>query len=385
MLCYEFPPIGGGGAKVVDGLINELNKKNCEVDLVTMGFKELPAFEKNGTINIYRVRCVRFKKYLCTFPEMISYILSALPLVLKLARKNDYKINHTHFIFPDGMLAYLLYRFTGLDYIITAHGSDVPGYNPNRFVLLHKLLRPLWNKIVEGSKKIIFPSNNLKSLFKVVNSNVEGIIIPYGINLEKFSPLKEKKKMILVVTRIFERKGIQYILKAFQGLEHDYTFNIVGDGPYLNTLKTLSYDLKLKVNFLGFLDNQSDKLKSLYEESEIFIFTSESENFPVVLLEAMVAGMAIITTIDTGCAEVVGDSAILIDSKDSNAIMESLNGLINNPKQIKNLQLAARKRVEELFGWKHIALQYLDLYNNCTKDKSTVEKKEMIKNFNSCN
>jgi glycosyltransferase involved in cell wall biosynthesis len=192
MLCYEFPPIGGGGAKVVHGLINELNKKNCEVDLVTMGYKELPKFEKNGTINIYRVRCVRFKKYLCTIPEMISYILSALPLVLKLARTNDYKINHTHFIFPDGILAYLLYRLTGLDYIITAHGSDVPGYNPNRFFLLHKLLRPLWNKIVEASKKIIFPSNNLKNLFEIVNRNVEVIIIPYGINLEKFSPLKEK-------------------------------------------------------------------------------------------------------------------------------------------------------------------------------------------------
>ena len=341
-----------------------------------MGFKNLPAFEKVGKINIYRVRCIRLKKDLCTFPEMFSYILSAVPLILKLTRKNDYKINHTHFIFPDGILAYLIYRLTGLDYILTAHGSDVPGYNPNRFILLHKLLKPLWNRIVESSKKIIFPSNNLKSLFEVANKNVKGIIIPNGIDLEKFSPLKEKKKKILVVARIFERKGIQYILKAFEGLNYDYTLNVVGDGPYLSSLKTLSNDLKLKVNFWGFLDNQSDKLKSLYEESEIFIFTSESENFPVVLLEAMVAGMAIITTIDTGCAEVVGDSAILVDSKDSNAIMESLNRLINNPEQTKNLQLAARKRVEELFGWEHIALRYMELYNNCIKTRIQLKKKK---------
>ncbi|MEJ2617502.1 MAG: glycosyltransferase family 4 protein [Ignavibacteriaceae bacterium] len=186
--------------------------------------------------------------------------------------------------------------------------------------------------------------------------------------------------MILVVSRIFERKGVQYILKAFQGLNHDYTLNIVGDGPYLNTLKTLSYDLKLKVNFLGFLDNQSDKLKNLYEESEIFIFTSESENFPVVLLEAMVAGMAIITTTDTGCAEVVGDSAILINSKDSNAIMETLNRLINNSEQIKNLQLAARKRVEELFGWENIAQKYLELYFRIISPSSLLS--EVYKNKN---
>jgi len=41
------------------------------------------------------------------------------------------------FHFPGGIISYILKRFTGLPYVITAHGSDVPDYNPNRFRLLH--------------------------------------------------------------------------------------------------------------------------------------------------------------------------------------------------------------------------------------------------------
>lgn len=364
MLCYEFPPIGGGGAKVVAGLTRELFRKGIEVHLITMNFKSLPAFEQKDNLHIHRIKCLRLKESICTFPEMLTYIISALPTILKLQRKHKFQINHTHFIFPDGILAYLVFKLTGLRYILTAHGSDVPGYNTNRFKIFHKILRPLWKTVVGASSRMIFPSENLYELFRRVDKKTEGIIIPNGIHLDKFSPLKEKHKEILVVTRMFERKGVQYILKALEGMEHDYKINIVGEGPYLEALKRLAIESKLDVNFLGFIDNHSDQLKKLYEESSIFIFASESENFPIVLLEAMVARLAIITTRNTGCAEVVGDTALLVDSKDSNAIRNALIELINNPQLAEALRQSARKRVEELFGWQSVANQYAKVYKS---------------------
>lgn len=50
----------------------------------------------------------------------------------------------------------------------------------------------------------------------------------------------------------------------------------------------------------------------MYETSKIFVFTSGAENFPIVLLEAMASGLAIITTEGAGCSEVVGDAALLV-------------------------------------------------------------------------
>ncbi len=42
VICYEFPPLGGGGAKVVHGVARELIKAGHSVDLVTMGYRGLP-------------------------------------------------------------------------------------------------------------------------------------------------------------------------------------------------------------------------------------------------------------------------------------------------------------------------------------------------------
>jgi glycosyltransferase involved in cell wall biosynthesis len=344
-----------------------------------MSFKDLPEFEGYENFNIYRVKCIRLKNSLCTFPEMMTYIFPALILSIKLSIKNKYDINHTHFIFPDGIIAYILKKITGLKYIVTAHGSDVPGYNPDRFKLLHKLFLPFWKTITSNSEKIVLPSHYLRSLAKRINSNLRTSVIPNGIRLNKFSFITKKKEQILIVSRLFERKGVQYILRALSGVKHNYIVNIVGDGPYLTSLKSIACENNLKVNFLGYLDNLSKELRRLYEESEIFIFTSEAENFPIVLLEAMLAGMAIITTNNSGCKEVVGNSAILINSKDPPAIREALIKLINNKRIREKLKYSARKRVEKLFSWRRVARQYLDLYIQNSKKLNTIYRFDTTK------
>jgi len=78
MLCYEFPPLGGGGAKVVYGLTKELVNLGHEVDLVTMGFRGLPKYEQINGTNIYRVPCVRARESVWSTPDMVSYTLSAI-------------------------------------------------------------------------------------------------------------------------------------------------------------------------------------------------------------------------------------------------------------------------------------------------------------------
>ena len=375
MLSYEYPPIGGGGSKVVYGLTSELVKQGHEVDLVTMGYKNLPKQEKIKGLNIYRVQCVRLKANICTPPEMITYLIFALPLILKLCKKNNYDVNHTHFIFPDGILAYALKKLIGLNYVLTAHGSDVPGYNPDRFKILHKFLSPMWRIITSKAEKIITPSNSLDALVKNIIPEIQTTIIPNGINLNKFSANGTRENKILVVTRMFERKGIQYFIHALSDINHGFIINIVGEGPYLSNLKKLIKDHQSNINFLGFLDNNSDELRELYESSKIFVFPSESENFPIVLLEAMIAGLAIITTEDTGCNEVVGDSALLVNSRDPESIKDALLKLIEDPILCEELGKSARKRAELNFSWKNVAEKHIRLYSSLNSNSLSRQKK----------
>jgi len=76
----------------------------------------------------------------------------------------------------------------------------------------------------------------------------------------------------------------------------------------------------------------------------------------------MAAGMAIITTKDTGCAEVVGEAALLVKSGDAEAIRSALIFLANNPERCMELGKAARQRLEENFGWATVAKRHIALY-----------------------
>ena len=329
-----------------------------------MGYKGLPARDTVSGMCVFRAPGIRRFQSRCSAVEMVPYILIALVMAARLFRRHCYDCIHTHFIFPDALIAYTLNRFFKVPYMVTAHGSDVPGYNPNRFVRLHKILSPLWQYLVKRIPHIVFPSESLRSLFRQASlSHPRTSIIPNGIAGDKFRADRRKDNIILLVTRIFERKGIQYFIEAARHLHADYHIHIVGDGPYLNTLKRMARGLPMPVTFHGFVDNMSPILRDLFETARFFVFTSERENFPIVLLEAMLAGTTIISTQGTGCAEVVGEAARLVRPRAPQDILEALEELIQNPERSEYLGRQARARVERNFIWESVARKYLTLLN----------------------
>lgn len=361
MLNYEYPPLGGGASPVTKSLSEELVKLGHAVDVVTMGFKGLKQEEEINGVKIYRVPSIRKKQGVCQTHEMLSYCYSAYRFLPGLLKKNKYDINHTHFIIPTGLVSYLLR--SKIPYIITSHGSDVPNYNPDRFGIQHELLRPLWNAIFRNADYITSPTEYLKDLI-LENVDKEKYsdkvkIIPNGISPENFNP-KKKEKKILVVTRLFERKGVQYVIDAMKGIT-DYELVICGDGPYKEKLEQQIKSINANnIHLLGFVSNE--QLKNEYETSSIFVLPSSSENFPVVLLEAMASGCAIITSNVTGCPEVVGDTALLVDPKESGEINKALVRLISDDELRLKLGHEARERVLKNFTWKQVAQDYVEMY-----------------------
>jgi glycosyltransferase involved in cell wall biosynthesis len=367
-ISYEYPPIGGGGAKVARDLSNKLRSSSFDIDFVTMWFKGLKRRECLPHMTIYRTFCWRGNISVCRAVEMIPYLVTAFISALRLTRKNNYLVNQSHFIFPDGLICLLLKKFTGLPYVITAHGSDVPGYNPDRFKRIHVFLQPIWKAIVHHAAVIVCPSKTIQSLVLRDYPDIKTVIIPNGIETDRFLPNLPKARRVLIVTRMFERKGVQYLIEALKTIDTDFEFHVVGDGPYLDTLKNRAKDIDVNITFHGYLANDSEKLKQLYETSRIFVFTSKMENFPIVLLEAMTAGLAIISTEGSGCAEVIGEAGILIPACDAQAIQENLLKLIKDEALCHSLGQAARQRVEDRFSWDAVADQYQFLLN--TFDRS---------------
>jgi glycosyltransferase involved in cell wall biosynthesis len=168
---------------------------------------------------------------------------------------------------------------------------------------------------------------------------------------------------------------VQYFLQALPGLDlRGFEIDIVGDGPYLPTLRQMASELGLSVKFWGWLDNKSPELKELYERAAIFVFTSEAENFPVVLLEAMAAGQAIVTCDGTGCPEVVGSDALLVPPRRPDRLGEALSRLVANDQLRIELGRRARARVEREFGWHTIARRHVELYRALSVTQSSTRR-----------
>jgi glycosyltransferase involved in cell wall biosynthesis len=354
MLNYEFPPLGGGASPVSFEIANRLALSgDFDIDVVTMGFKGLPRFEEiNPNLRVHRVRCLRSKKEICRPWEQLTYLVSGYFKCRQLLRRNKYDLCHCHFIIPTGVLARRLEKEFGLDYVITAHGSDVLDYNL-RFKNIYPFLINSWKNILNDAKKIISPSNFLKKEILKVHQDFSAhkiSVIPNGIDVNKHEP-QEKKNYIFSSGRLLVNKGFQHLIKAVSDEDVGYEVHIAGDGPMMSELQALAKESKTKIVLHGWMNNKSQEYKDLLEKAAIFVLASEKENASVVLLEAMSAGCAVITTNSSGCAETVGEAGMLTEPHDTAALAEKIKSLVKDDALRTDFQAASRKKAAEVFDW----------------------------------
>src|SRR5215217_7139725 len=180
LLCYEFPPLGGGGSRVCEGLAKALAEQGHQVEVMTSGFAALPARVVRDGVRERRVTTLRRRADRSNAFERAAY---ALVMALSLLRERPDRgadLCHVHFIFPDGLVAWAVRYVTGWRYVLTAHGSDVPGYNPERFRFLHHVLRPLWRWVARGADRLVCASAGLGALVRQSDGSLQPVIIPNG-------------------------------------------------------------------------------------------------------------------------------------------------------------------------------------------------------------
>jgi glycosyltransferase involved in cell wall biosynthesis len=359
MLSYEYPPLGGGGSPVCQELSEFYVRQGHDVEVVTMRFRGLPAFEELNGVKITRVPAWRRRQETCETLEMLSYVVSALPQVIRRLQQQRFEVIHCHFIIPTGLLAYAVTRWYRIPYLLTIHGTDVPGFNMDRFLVAHKFTPPLLRLILRNAAQIVVPSRYLGGLVQQVLGPFDVAHVPNGIQRSKFV-VRPKKRRILMTGRLLPRKGFQYVLQALQNLDTDFEAHLVGDGPMRSELEAMAAKLQTKVIFHGWLDHGSPLLKDLYETSSIFCLPSERENASLSLLEAMLAGMAVVTSNVSGCPETVSDTGFIIPPRNPDALSKVLEQLLDSEEMCRAYGLRARRRAESLFDWEKIGTVYLD-------------------------
>jgi len=198
------------------------------------------------------------------------------------------------------------------------------------------------------------------------------IVIPNGINLEEFQQgvdrdslrrsfnLPQGARVITFIGRLDEQKGLDLLLEATAGVEGVEVW-LVGDGPVRAELQRLATKLGIddRVKFWGY---QVQIERYLYA-SDIFVLPSRYEGMPIVLLEALAAGIPCVVS-RVGDNDLVvedGKHGLVVPPNDATALAKALNLLLLSPEMYRQMSEAAVRRSED-FGDDRMARRYSEVY-----------------------
>jgi glycosyltransferase involved in cell wall biosynthesis len=361
VLCHEYPPVGGGASSVSHTLAEGYAAAGHEVVVVTMAWRQLPATATSASgVTVHRIRCLRRSREQAGVAIALLWAARALRWSRQEHRRCPFDVTHAHFVMPAGIVAARLRQRLEVPYVLTPHGSDVPGFDPRRFRLAHRLVRSQWRQICAGASCIAAPSRSLQALLRAAAPSLESVRIPNPIQREAFAT-GPKEQRILLCGRLVERKGFADLLESLRGIElPGWCIDVVGDGPEGARLRAIARELKVPVSFHGWLEHGGQELRGLFARAAIFAFPSWRENLPVTLLEAMAAECAIVATDLPGNVEAVGECAHLVAPADRGALRSAVVELTASPSRRAALGEAARRRVAESFSESTVVTSYLD-------------------------
>ncbi len=289
-------------------------------------------------------------------------LLDMLQHIIKFRHKNDYVLIDTYSTqnFYYAYFCALLCKLLKLKYIPILHGGDLPKRLANS--------PKLCNAIFNNAYKNVAPSEYLKLKFNAFGyHNV--VVIPNTIQLKNY-PFKERvfdKPRLLWVrsfANIYNPLLAIQILKALKDEEYDAELCMVGpdkDGS-LAKAKVLANQLNVDVNFTGKLSKE-DWLK-LSEDYNIFINTTNFDNMPVSVIEAMALGLPIVSTYVGGLPFLIENDkeGILLKPDSTELFVEAIKYIVSKPEFRNTIILNARDKVKQ-FDWEAVKQQWNKLLN----------------------
>ena len=357
LITHEYPPAGGGGAALAEALARALAARGHGLEVFTQQAPVDLGHEENSSIVIHRIPCGARSAAGAGLMTHLRFVRRAARAVEAAHRTRAFDILHAHFIVPAGAAAGRAARRMGIPYVVTAHGSDVPGHNPQGYDRALALLRPFWKRVVRGAARTVAPSEYLLGrIRRAAGGPLRAVRIANGVDPSRFATDVPEERSVLFVGRLIMIKGVEVLIRAAAALPDGWRVDIVGDGPLADPLAALARELGVDARVHGRLGG--DALLERYARAAVFALPSWVENFSMVLLEAMAAGKAIVALDAGGNREVLGEHARLVAPGDPDAFGRALAELAGSEEARLELGRAARRRVEEELSIEAVAGQY---------------------------
>lgn len=329
-------------------------------------------------------------------PNIDKEILNNPKIKLKKIKIPNKLLNLSFFLF-DGPKIDKILNLKGENYVFfNPHFIDLPlsikyrkvttvhdfsfKYFPNFFSAKDKFwhLRNKIKKNLDSSKKIIAISQSTKNdIIKFYNIDPKKIkVIYHGIDHNQYKKIENKKILskkrvslglpkdfILYLGPIEPRKNIDSLIIAFKELKKSQKFKnlkLVIAGFDLTNFKTNIKDILIYHNL------KEEEKVIFYNLAKIFIYPSYFEGFGLPPLEAGACGIPVISSNTSSLAEILNDSALLINPYKINELIEAMRQLLTDKNLYEHLRTKILHRTQE-FQWETSAKKTLQVLQNSVK------------------
>ena len=372
MLTWEYPPrIVGGIARVVHDLSKRLIKDGHEVTVITYKEGDLPEYENDKGVEVYRV-----ENYMIHPNSFIDWTLqlnfNMVAKAAELINKNGkFDVIHAH----DWLVASsakTLKQSYGIPLVATIHATE-SGRNSGIHNDSQRYINDTeWLLTYEATEVIVnsnFMKGHVQSLFGLPFDKIN--VVPNGINLTNFNGIErdyefrrqyamDNEKIILYVGRLVYEKGIQHLISAMPKIIQGYNdvkLVIAGKGGMLDDLKAQAEAMGIanKIYFTGYLN--AKQVQKIYECADVAAFPSTYEPFGIVALEGMLAGVPTVVSDIGGLDEIVdhGINGMKSYAGNPNSIADSVLTVLYDKQLAAAMAKKAKQKVKEEFNWNKIA------------------------------
>ena len=372
MLTWEYPPrVVGGISRVVYDLSHRLIKDGHEVTVVTYKDGEVPYFEDDKGVKVYRV-----DNYMINPNNFIEWIMQMNFAMISKANQiisegGSFDIIHAH----DWLVAYAakaLKESFNIPIVSTIHATEA-GRNSGIHDETQRYINDTEWMLTYESTEVIVNSNYMKGeLQRLFGLPFEKInVVPNGVNLNTFVGVErdyefrrkyamDNEKIILFMGRLVYEKGVQNLIAAMPKIlnsYHDAKLVIAGKGGMIDELKAQVHALGIeeKVYFAGYMSGKD--VQKMYKAADISVFPSTYEPFGIVALEAMLAENPIVVSDIGGLNEIVQhkENGMKAYAGNANSIADSVLELLYDHQLCSNVVKKAKSKVRNEYNWNKIA------------------------------
>lgn len=372
MLSWEYPPrVVGGIARVVHDLSHRLISDGHEVTVVTYKDGNVPYFEDDDGVQVYRV-----DNFMISSNNFIDWIMQLnFNMIAKageiIAEKGNFDVIHAH----DWLTAYagktLKYAYN-TPLVSTIHATEAGRNSGIRGETQKYINDTEWMLTYESSEVIVnsnYMKNELQRLFGLPYEKIN--VVPNGVNLNLFNNIEkdydfrrkfamDNEKIILFMGRLVYEKGIQTLIAAMPKIlanYHDSKLIVAGKGGMIDELRAQVNALGLndKVYFTGYL--AAKDVQRMYKCADVSVFPSTYEPFGIVALEAMLSGTPVVVSDVGGLNEIVehGVNGMKSYAGNPNSLADSILTLLYDQKLCDTVTKNAKLKVKTEYNWTKIA------------------------------